>query len=37
MSNLEKIRQLQNQFRNMPKFEKVICKDITNIVYVTTK
>lgn len=37
MSNLEKIRQLQKEYRNMPKLEKVIFHDVTNIVYVSTK
>ena len=37
MSNLEKIRQLQNQYRNMPKLEKVILHNVTNVVYVSTK
>lgn len=37
MSNLEKIRQLQNEYRNMPKLEKVILHNVTKVVYVSTK
>ena len=37
MSNLEKIRQLQTQFKNMPKLEKIILHDVTKVVYVSTK
>lgn len=37
MSNLEKIRQLQNQYKNAPKLEKVIFHNVTNVVYVSTK
>lgn len=37
MSNLDKIRQLQNEYRNAPKLEKVIMHNVTNVVYVSVK
>lgn len=32
MSNLEKIRQLQNQYRNAPKKEKIIFSGVNGVV-----